>query len=99
MSFLLTTLTDPNTVLLAEGITQFTERKGTEVQSALRVVATVAAVGFVIFAGVKSKGAFAAIASAGLVAGLFLWFVINVTKTQQMVNDEINVNGLGLVVT
>lgn len=93
MSYILSTVTDPNTLLLAEGITEFTERKGGEVQSAMRVVGVVVAMGFVIFVGIAKRGAFAAIASSGLVAGLFIWFLFNVTKTSEMVDDEISSSG------
>lgn len=90
---------DPGVVLVAEGILPWIDRKGGEVQDTARVVASVVALGFMILTAIKSRGAVAAIAASGLVAGMFLWFVFNITAVKDRVEDEVNDQAVVLLVT
>ncbi|MBF6333534.1 hypothetical protein [Nocardia transvalensis] len=87
---LLATALDPTVSTLAEGILPWINRKGGEAQDSMRTIASLVAIGFMIYTAIKSRGAMSAILVAGLVAGIFLFLVWNVTAVRDRVGDEVN---------
>lgn len=86
-----TTLADASTTpLAAGGFIDWGNEKAGQVGSLFRVLASVIAVGFVIWQGVKSHGAMARIIMAGLAAGVFVYLVFNVTSIRDRVGTEID---------
>lgn len=68
----------------------FTTDKLTEVGTMFRVGSIVAAVGFVIFQAIASRGAMARIITSGVAAAVFVWIVFNVTDLKDRVDNEMN---------
>lgn len=66
-----------------------------QVGSVLKGFSVVAAIGFVIFQALASRGAFARIVIAGLAAGVFVWIVWNVTNLRDRVGTEVNNGAAG----
>ncbi|GAB4590083.1 hypothetical protein [Nocardia sp. IFM 10818] len=83
------TVLDPGVTSLAEGVLPWFNRKGAEAQESMRIAATLVAIGFMIFTAVKSRGAMSAILVSGLVAGIFLFLVWNITAVRDKVGDEV----------
>ncbi len=82
------------TVLAADGILDTISAKATEAQGVLRVIASVASIGFVIYQAISSRGAMARILVSGLAAGVFVWIVFNVTELSNRVDNEVNAAGV-----
>ena len=82
------------TVLAADGILDTISEKATEAQGVLRVIASVASIGFVIYQAISSRGAMARILVSGLAAGVFVWIVFNVTELSDRVDNEVNAAGV-----
>lgn len=85
------------TVLAADGILDTISAKATEAQGVLRVIASVASIGFVIYQAISSRGAMARILVSGLAAGVFVWIVFNVTELSDRVDNEVNAAGVAPV--
>ncbi len=81
-------------VLAADGILDTISEKATEAQGVLRVIASVASIGFVIYQAISSRGAMARILISGLAAGVFVWIVFNVTELSDRVDNEVNAAGV-----
>lgn len=81
-------------VLAADGILDTISEKATEAQGVLRVIASVASIGFVIYQAISSRGAMARILVSGLAAGVFVWIVFNVTELSDRVDNEVNAAGV-----
>ena len=88
------TTTHATTVLAADGILDTISAKATEAQAVLRVIASVASIGFVIYQAISSRGAMARILVSGLAAGVFVWIVFNVTELSDRVDNEVNAAGV-----
>ncbi|KPH21528.1 hypothetical protein AN948_01165 [Rhodococcus sp. ADH] len=91
-------LLDPNTHILAEGILELVNNKGTEAQDTIRILTGAGACGGVAFTAVKSRFSLAPILLAGLVAGLLVWLVWNVTAVKDKVGSELESMGHSIVV-
>lgn len=91
-------LLDPNTHLLAEGILEWTNTKATETQDTIRILTATGACGGVAFTAVKSRFSMAPILLSGLVAGLLVWIVWNVTEVKDKVGSELDSMGHSIVV-
>lgn len=74
----------------SNGVFDLVTEKSNEAKQALRAVSSLVAVGFVLFAGIRVRGAIAGITVAAIAAALFLWFVFNITAVQGRVDNEIN---------
>lgn len=77
-------------LLAAEGLLDLGTEKIDGLTSLLRGFSVLLGIGFLVVRGIQTKGAIAAIAVAGLCAGLFIWMVFNVTAIQKRVDSEIN---------
>lgn len=75
-------------VPLEGGWLSWINQKSGEGVTTIQSVALLAAVGFVVFIGIKSKGALAAIVGAGLAAAIFLWLVNNMTAVKTRTDSE-----------
>lgn len=82
------------TVLAADGILDTISVKATEAQAVLRVIASLASIGFVLYQAISSRGAMARILVSGLAAGVFVWIVFNVTELSDRVDNEVNAAGV-----
>lgn len=91
-------LLDPSTHILAEGVLELVNNKGTEAQDTIRILTGVGATAGVGFAAVKSRFALAPILLAGLVAGLLVWLVWNVTAVKEKVGAELGSMGHSILV-
>lgn len=90
---------DPGVITLADqGILPWINSKGAQAQDTLRTIASLVAIGFLIFTAFKTRGALSSIIVAGLVAGVFLWIVWNVTALRDRVGDEVNNTSMPAVV-
>lgn len=63
--------------------------KANAVTLMFRAVSVVTGMGFVIWEGLKSRGALARIIVAGIAAGVFIYIVFNVTSLQKRTKKEI----------
>lgn len=72
------------------GITDFLGAKNQAVANLFRGISITLGLGFVIWHGLKSRGALTKIITAGIAAGVFIWIVFNVTSIKDRVNNEMN---------
>ena len=75
------------------GVLGFIQTKAGEVETLIKVVGSVFAVGFVVYKAVKSAFAVGTIVITMLMAGAFVWGLYNVDLVQQKVNEEVTGTG------
>lgn len=73
----------------AGGLFDLASNKINTAMTVVRAFASLAAIGFVVWRGIKTSGAFGAIVIAGLCAGAFVWIVFNVTEIKNRVGSEV----------
>lgn len=80
----------PTVLAAADGVFDWAGEKIQALEVLFRAFAVVAAVFFVIYRAIVTKGAFSAIVIAGVAAAVFVYIVWNVTDLQQRVDTEVN---------
>lgn len=85
-------LNDPSvtTVLAGSGLIDTATEKLNDIGALAKVFTSVAAVIFVIYQAIQSRGAMARVVVAGFAAAVFMWLVWNVEALQGRVDNEIN---------
>lgn len=75
------------------GLLDWATDKNTEVATLGRALAVTIAIIFVLYHAIVSRLALGRILMAGLVAGLVVWFVFNITAVRDRVGDEVDATG------
>lgn len=75
------------------GLLDWATDKNTEVATFGRALAVTIAIIFVLYHAIVSRLALGRILMAGLVAGLVVWFVFNITAVRDRVGDEVDATG------
>lgn len=73
-----------------DGLIDLGTSKAKEVGSLFRVLSYVVATGLLLLTALKSRGAMAAIITAGISAAVFVYFVHNITDVEDRVDNEVN---------
>ncbi|MFE6508091.1 hypothetical protein ACFVBP_10510 [Nocardioides sp. NPDC057764] len=76
--------------MASDDLIGFTGQKINEVGVLLRAASVVIAVGFVIVQAFLSRMALSRVVISGLVAGLLVWIVFNVTNVKERFDNEFN---------
>jgi hypothetical protein len=95
----ITTLYGTLIPLDSTGVLDWITGKNKQAQTAVRALAITVAIIFVMYQAVASRLAMARVIVSGLVAGIFVWIVFNVTALQARVNNEVNNSGAPISTT
>lgn len=79
----------PAAEIHAQGVLGWIGDKAVQVETLIKVLATVVAVGFVVYRAIASVFKWGTIIMTALLAGAFIWIVHNVDFVQQKVEEEV----------
>ncbi|WP_032365007.1 hypothetical protein [Rhodococcoides fascians] len=82
-------LADPSSTVVAEGIIEWANNKGAEVQGLIRTLVGVGVAGFIAAIAFKSHFAIAKTLVAIVVGGALIWVMWNITAVKDSVGDEL----------